>query len=245
MGTPPRQGDRTRYTARLVCVNPLTENTRHFEWDVTGPKRFVYTPGQFISLRLNHNGAEDVRAYSIASAPHRENRFELCLNRVESGFFSNYLFGLQPGDHVEFEGPFGFFIPRQPFRDSLFVATGTGIAPIRAMLQHLFSAKPPADGQQVWLVFGVRYPDTILYREEFEELAARHSNFHFRPTLSRPPAEWTGLRGHVQEHVESLIAERAHLDVYLCGLKAMVDDVRRRLKARGLDRKQIHYEKYD
>ncbi len=237
----PRQGDKTRYQARLARVETLTETTKHFEFEVIHPTPFAFTAGQFVSLYLRRNDNEDNRAYSIASAPNR-NRFDFCLNRVPGGYFSNYLCDLSPNATVDFEGPFGFFVLRQPPRDSVFIATGTGIAPIRGMLQELF-----ANGceWQVWLIFGVRYADTILYRQEFEELAARQPNFHFWPTLSRPPADWNGHRGHVQEHVEQLVAERPDLDAYVCGLKAMVDDVRQRLKARGFDRKQIRYEKYD
>lgn len=257
MGTAPPQGDRTRYQARLLRGEALTPTTKHFECEVTGPRPFAFTAGQFISLHLNHHGADDVRPYSIASPSRGDNRFDLCLNRVENGYFSNYLCDLSPGAAIEFEGPFGFFVVRQPPRDSIFVATGTGIAPIRGMIQSLFgnpSALRPGSGQagsgsptdrRIWLVFGVRYPDTILYRREFEALAARHPNFHFWPTLSRPPADWTGRRGHVQEHVEPLVRVHPEADVYLCGLKAMVDDLRQQLKTLGLDRKQVRYEKYD
>ena len=237
----PRQGDKTRFRAVLARVVTLTDTTKHFEFEVLGPKAFSYTAGQFISLYLQRDGAEDNRAYSIASPP-AENRFDLCLNRVPGGHFSNYLCELAPGDGIEFEGPFGFFVLRQSARDSLFIATGTGIAPIRGLLQELFAR---GTTQKVWLLFGVRYPNTILYRREFEALAARHSNFRFLPTLSRAPADWTGLRGHVQEHLEPLLSQHPGVDVYLCGLKAMVDDVRQRLKARGFDRKEIRYEKYD
>lgn len=242
MGTAPPQGDRTRYRARLLRVEALTESTKHFEWEVTGPQPFAFTPGQFISLHLERHSTDDVRPYSIASPFRGDSRFDLCLNRVEHGYFSNYLCDLQPGATIEFEGPFGFFVLRQPPRHSLFFATGTGIAPIRGMLHELFAR---GTDRQTWLVFGVRYPETLLYRREFEALAARHPNFHFWPTLSRPPADWTGRRGHVQAHVEPLVAEHAEANVYLCGLKAMVDDLRQRLKALGLDRKQIRYEKYD
>ncbi len=237
----PPQGDKTRYRARLARLEVLTNTTKHFAFEVLGPKPFSFTAGQFISLYVARNGAEDNRAYSIASAP-AGNRFDLCLNRVPGGYFSNYLCDLAPGATIEFEGPFGFFVLRQPPRDSLFIATGTGIAPIRGLLRHLFSQDTDRD---VWLLFGVRYPETILYRHEFEALAARHPNFHFLPTLSRSPAEWSGLRGHVQEHLDTLLAEHPGLDAYICGLKAMVDDVRQRLKARGFDRRQIRYEKYD
>jgi CDP-4-dehydro-6-deoxyglucose reductase len=242
MGTIPAQGSRTRYRARLVQIEPMTDTTKHFVWDVTGPQPFHFTAGQFISLHLERNGSDDVRAYSLASALVATNRFDLCLNRVPGGYFSNHLCDLGPGAAIEFEGPFGFFVPREPLRDSVFIATGTGIAPIRGMLQEIFRR---GTDRQLWLVFGVRYRETILYQDEFAELASQHPNFHFWPTLSRPAAEWKGRRGYVQEHVERLVAERPELDAYICGLKAMVDDMRRRLKAQGLDRKQIRYEKYD
>ena len=238
---PPRQGDKTRYRARLARIETLTGTTKHFVFEVAGPKPFGFTAGQFVSLYLRRSDHEDNRAYSIASAPN-SNRFDLCLNRVPDGYFSNHLCDLVPGATIDFEGPFGFFVLRQPPRDSVFIATGTGIAPIRGMLQELF-----AQGchRQIWLLLGVRYADTILYRQEFEDLAGRHSNFHFWPTLSRPEPDWSGRRGLVQEHMERLVAERPDLDAYVCGLKAMADDVRQRLKMRGFDRKQIRYEKYD
>lgn len=242
MGSIPRQGDRTRFRARLAQVKALTETTKHFTWEVTGPRAFTFTAGQFISLHLERNGVDDVRPYSLASAPAPDNRFDLCLNRVPGGYFSNYLCDLSPGAAIEFEGPFGFFVPREPLRDSVFVATGTGIAPIRGLLQEIFRR---GTDRQIWLVFGVRYPETILYRAQFEALATRQPNFHFWPTLSRAPADWRGRCGYVQTQVEPLVSERPDLDLYICGLKAMVDDLRQRLKARGLDRKQIRYEKYD
>src|SRR5260370_27551381 len=96
------------------------------------------------------------------------------------------------------------------------------------------------------LLFGVRYESTILYRAEFEEMAAKFPQFRFWPTLSRPEAAWTGRSGHVQAHLTEAIGARADaVDVYLCGLKLMVDDVRSILKGMGLDRKHIFYEKYD
>jgi CDP-4-dehydro-6-deoxyglucose reductase len=95
------------------------------------------------------------------------------------------------------------------------------------------------------LLFGVRYEKNLLYRAEFERLEAEHSNFRFWPTLSRPEAHWRGRTGHVQAHLAEALEGRHDVDVYICGLKAMVDDVRARLKASGFDRKRILYEKYD
>jgi CDP-4-dehydro-6-deoxyglucose reductase len=138
--------------------------------------------------------------------------------------------------------PLGHFTPRQPFRDSVFIATGTGVVPVRAMLQ----AEPVRSaGASVTLLFGARLEESILFRDEFEALAGAWSAFRFWPTLTRPGAGWTGRAGRVQQHLDEALGGRLDLDVYVCGLKAMVNDVRENLKSRGFSRPQIVYEKYD
>lgn len=191
------------------------------------------------------DGKEITRAYSIAS-PRGGNRFSLCLNQVPDGIVSTYLFQLNPGDEIKIHEPIGYFTLRHPGRRAVFVATGTGIAPFRSMLlDHLPKQQP-----QITLLFGVRYEAGLLYRQEFERLAAEFPTFRFMPTLTRPPESWTGLTGRVQQHLDEALdlhvpEEMFNVDVYICGLKEMVDDVRRELKKRGFDRKQIIYEKYD
>jgi ferredoxin-NADP reductase len=231
-------------TARLLRCVALSEQTKHLEFEVEGVARFDFLPGQFISLVADHNGREITRAYSLASAP-RGHRFDLCLNRVPGGFFSNYLCDLKEGGAIRFQGPLGFFTLRQPLRDSLFIATGTGIAPIRGMLQWLLADEERHHGHEFWLLFGVRYRAGLYYHEEWEELARRHSNFHYFPTLSREGPEWKGLRGYVQEHVRPVAAGHSDRHAYVCGLKAMVDANRALLKELGWERKSIIYEKYD
>jgi NAD(P)H-flavin reductase len=152
------------------------------------------------------------------------------------------MFALQPGDTIEMKGPLGYFVLRNPARDSLFVATGTGIAPIRSILQ---SSLPHPPAAQLTLLFGARYPGTVLYRAEFETLAALWPGFRFWPTVTRPDATWTGRTGRIQQHLLEAIGDRRDIDVYICGLKEMVDDVRAVLKCVGFDRKQIIVEKYD
>lgn len=200
-----------------------------------------YEPGQFVSLSHQFGDKLITRAYSIAS-PSRVNRFELCLNEVNDGAMSPWLFRMQPGDLVDMKGPLGYFTYRQPPADSIFVATGTGIAPYRGMLLHYLPEHPDV---QFDLVFGVRHEHSLMYRAEFEKLQAEHANFRFHPTLSRPESNWTGLTGHVQPHVMELLGNRQKVNVYICGLTAMVDEMRSLLKAAGLDRKQIIVEKYD
>jgi len=158
---------------------------------------------------------------------------------------SNYLCSLEEGAKITFQGPFGDFILRPPLRDTVFIATGTGIAPFRSMLHWLLAETDRHQGREFWLLFGARCEQDIYYREEFERLAAEHSNFHFLPSLSRAATGWKGLRGYVQEHLSEIAGTRTDLHAYICGLDKMVKANRELLKSLGWDRTSIRYEKYD
>jgi ferredoxin-NADP reductase len=257
---------RQTYTARLQSKRLLSERTQtyHLEFSVDELHEFPFTAGQFISTVVDDaSGKQQTRAYSLASAP-RGNCFDLCLNRVEGGFFSNLLCDLEHGQTVPFHGPHGLFTLRSPITDSLFIATGTGIAPMRGFVEHLFPENGPdrSDGRQLWLIYGTRHETELYYQHYFEKIAAEHPNFHYLRTLSRPHEGWGGERGYVQELVTKLVSEREeqhrhreepgpaapdgfNIHAYICGLNQMVSANRERLKELGWQRKQIIFERYD
>jgi ferredoxin-NADP reductase len=237
--------ERKLLTARLRRSTPLSDRTKHLEFEVEELPRFDFAAGQFVSMKAQNNGREITRAYSIASPPRGDATFDVCLNRVEGGFFSNYLCDIEPGAEVKFHGPHGYFVTKSPLRDSVFIATGTGIAPIRGMLHWLFADPSRHEGRKLWLVFGTRYEHDIYYRDEFERMAGEQSNFSYLPTLSRAGEEWKGLRGYVQTHATQIIGDRTDMDAYICGLRDMVEANRALLKQLGWDRKQIIYERFD
>jgi ferredoxin-NADP reductase len=255
-----------------VCISEVAQ-CYHFDFVIDAMESFPYAPGQFISaVAEDENGKMQTRAYSIASAPDA-NRFELCVNRVEEGFFSNHLADLPDlpvGATIQIHGPHGHFILQEPITDSILIATGTGIAPMRGYTQWLFPAGGPdrSNGKQIWLVYGTRHETDIYYQEEFEALEARVPNFHYLPTLSRALDGWNGRRGHVQVHCSKIVEDRAaqlglplpqpevdptlppkdlRFDIYayICGLNFMVSGVRELLTSYGWHRKQIVFERYD
>jgi ferredoxin-NADP reductase len=234
------------FAARLTNSVSLSQQTKHLEFEMKSVIHFGFVAGQWLSFKTTKpDGEEITRAYSIASPPSAENRFALCLNRVQDGFMSNFLCDMKAGDELSCQGPFGDFILRPPLRDTIFIATGTGIAPFRSMLHWLLAERSRHQDQQLWLIFGNRYERDIYYHDEFLRLADEHANFHFLPTLSRGSPEWTGLRGYVQEHVPSIARDRLDLHAYICGLDKMIKANRELLKSLGWDRKAILYEKYD
>lgn len=244
-------------TAHLLRKQCLSTSAQcfHLEFEIEDVESFLFTPGQFVSaVAEDASGKQQMRAYSIASAP-GGNCFALCLNRVDDGFFSNRLADMQEGDTLRFQEPLGFFTLRQPLTDSILIATGTGVAPMRSFVQWLFPRGGPdrSEGREIWLVYGTRHPTELYYHDEFEDVAARHANFHYLPTLSRAKDDWSGLRGYVQEHVAHIAAQRDvstprtefNIHAYVCGLSPMIHAVRERLKDLGWHRKQIITERYD
>ncbi len=158
---------------------------------------------------------------------------------------SNLLCDLKEGQELPGQGPFGNFILRPPMRETLFIATGTGIAPLRSMLHWLLTDRHRHEDKKLWLLFGVRSKSDLYYDNEFEDLAAAHANFTYLPTLSRGDTNWKGLRGYVQDHVPEIARGRTDMHAYICGLDKMVSANRSLLKQLGWDRKSILYEKYD
>jgi ferredoxin-NADP reductase len=251
--------ERQIYTARLTNKVLLSERVQcyHLEFEVQGCERFAFESGQFVSmLATDSRGKHQTRAYSLASAP-KGNRFDLCLNRVENGFFSNLLCDLEVDATVQFHGPHGLFVLRPPLGDTLLIATGTGVAPMRGFVESLFpaSGEDRSEGKNFWLIYGTRHETEIYYQHYFEKIAAEHPNFHYLPALSRPHDGWEGLRGYVQDHVREILRQhamsagaestQASMRAYICGLNEMVSANREQLKQLGWDKKQIHFERYD
>lgn len=226
--------------AKLIESREIAPNTRHFEFEAVDWNA-AFVPGQFLSLTHTVDENEITRAYSIASAPDGK-RFALCANLVPDGHFSPFLFHLNTGDEIDFKGPYGAFILRRPVSDSILVATGTGIAPFRSMLQAKLADHPD---HRFTLIFGVRHEHGLLYHDEWAALARTSPNLEYVPTLTRPTHTWTGLSGRVHEHVLRVLGDRRDVDIYICGLREMVDELRAKLKEIGLDRKRMIYEKYD
>jgi ferredoxin-NADP reductase len=270
---------RETQTARLASKTCISESAQcyHFDFVLDDLESFPFVSGQFISaVAADVNGKQQTRAYSIASAANA-NHFELCVNRVPEGFFSNHLADLTdlpPGGTIQVHGPHGHFVLKEPITDSIFISTGTGIAPMRGFAQWLFPQTGPdagldrSEGKEIWMVYGTRHESELYYREEFEALAARQPNFHYLPTLSRADESWKGLRGYVQDHVARIVEERAarlgqqlpvpapdpsvpptdlkfDIYAYICGLNNMVAGVREKLASYGWHRKQIIFERYD
>lgn len=230
------------FHATVRRVRDLTHDVRELDLCLVEPPRMAFKAGQFVSFEVGRNEKQQelIRPYSIASPPSSPGVLTLLFNLVPGGPGSTYLFGLKEGDATQFKGPAGNFRLRDdPARDHLFVATGTGIAPIRAMLLALFEKNAACS---VTLFWGLRSQRDLYYQDELAAWAKAHPNFSFVTTLSRPEDGWRGERGRVTRLVDERIASVQNLSVYLCGNSGMLDDVTAILQKNGLC--PIYREKY-
>lgn len=238
------------FDVRLARARMLSPSVRELAFERVDLAPFDFQAGQWVSLVLPLDDGEGRRAYSIASPPDGRPGMSIAVTRVENGPGSHYLHDLPEGAVIRAIGPQGFFTrPRGTRHPALFVGTGTGVTPLRSMI---LDALANGDDSPMTLLFGVRHPDDRLYLEELEALAARHPNLRVEHTLSRAPEGWSGRTGYVQTHVpelwQDLVARQpgAAPHAYICGLERMVGAVRELLrKGMGVDRKQVHTERYD
>ena len=230
------------FAAQVESIKNLTHDVRQLDLRLIEPKTLMFKPGQFISFEMPHpqTGHLVTRAYSIASQPSRPHVITLLFNLVPGGSGSGFLFDLKAGDKTHFKGPAGrFYLREDPGRELLFIASGTGIAPIRSMLLANAECSDPRPATLFW---GLRSQRDLYDQEELAELIRRTPTLTAITTLSRPEPGWSGESGRVLRLIEERIASVKNLAVYLCGNSAMIADATSLLQKRGLC--PIYREKY-
>ena len=226
----------------------LSPNVRELAFERSDGESLSFDAGQWMSLVLPLASGEVRRSYSIASPPAATSScFEIAVTHVRGGPGSTYLHELPIGTTVRTIGPQGFFTRgKGKGHPALFVATGTGVTPLRSMLKDAVLSRT---SEPMWLIFGVRHASDMLYKDEFATLCEGHPNVRVEFTLSQPPPDWTGRKGYVQTHVRGLFDELARVGpphAYICGLQRMVGSVRDLLrKEMNVPREQVHSERYD
>lgn len=235
---------------RLVEAKALTSRVRGLTFERVDGRPITFEAGQWVSLVLplrDEGGSPLRRAYSIASACNGSPRFELAITRVDEGPSSSFLHLAEVGLRLEAKGPQGTFT--RPFgAPALFIATGTGLAPFRAMVQAAVNA---GQVDPLWVLLGVRTLDDALYADELRALCAGHPFVRLELCLSRANPDWSGRRGYVREHVADLWQELTRATptaphAWICGLQAMVSQVRNVLRQElGVERQRVHSESYD
>ncbi|MEI8052375.1 MAG: FAD-dependent oxidoreductase [Bacteroidota bacterium] len=228
----------------VIKIENETLDTKRFWIQVPELESFDFKPGQFVTLDLpiHEKLNKRWRSYSISSWPDGSNIFELLIVLNSFGLGTPYLFNeISIGSELVFRGAQGVFTLHEPLEKDLYlVCTGTGIAPFRSMVQDI--RRKEIAYKNIFLLYGCRRRENLMYHEEMLSLEKEMNNFHFIPTLSRE--EWDGRKGYVHSIYEELCSAKSPANFFLCGWKDMIDEARKRIIELGYDKKDIHVEIY-
>ncbi|MEH2396901.1 ferredoxin--NADP reductase [Nostoc sp.] len=250
------------FIGKVISNEPLVKEggigiVQHLKFDISAGD-LKYIEGQSIGIippGLDKNGKpEKLRLYSIASTRHGDDvddqTISLCVRQLEYkhpetgetvyGVCSTHLCFLEPGADIKITGPVGkeMLLPDDPDANVIMMATGTGIAPMRAYLWRQFKDAEKAANAEYefkgfsWLIFGVPTTPNLLYKEELEEIQQKYpENFRLTPAISREQKNPQGGRMYIQdrvaEHADELwqLIKNEKTHTYICGLRGMEEGI--------------------
>lgn len=227
------------HSATVVRLDHLSSDVIHLGLQIPSAKDVAYHPGQYINIMLE-DGSH--RSFSMASKPKGE-YFDFHIRQVPEGRFTEKLHvNIKVGDLLDVELPLGEFRYRSNAnRKILLVATGTGLAPLRAIVESLL---PEAEVPQMVLYWGGRQISDLYMHEELYALSQLIPEFQYIPVLSRAGDEWLGHRGYVQDAISQDISDLSEYDAYICGSPEMVAAAKDQFIRDGIPVDQIHTDSF-
>jgi CDP-4-dehydro-6-deoxyglucose reductase, E3 len=214
---------------RVHKMERLADDVMVLQLKLPANEKLVYLAGQYLEFLLKDGSR---RSFSMASAPHDAELLQLHVRHVAGGNFTDHVFGkMKERDILRFEGPLGtFFLREESSKPIVLVASGTGFAPIKAILEealHKDIARP------MTLYWGGRRPKD-LYMNALAEGWAAQGRLSYVPVISEalPEDQWTGRKGFVHRAVMEDFPDLSGHQVYACGVPVMVDAARADFTAR-------------
>ena len=235
-----------QYACTCTRIEELTHDIRAFRFELNEPADISYIPGQYIQLYCPpYEKTGDVyRAYSVASNPAEKGVIDLLIRLVPGGICTTWCFNhLKEGDDVKINGPYGDFRLSDTAAPMIFVAGGTGMAPIESMLHHMRNIGNQRD---VTYFFGVNLVNEVFHKEQMREFGRDLPNFRFVPVVAQPEPDsaWTGETGLVTQSLERGVSDASHREAYLCGSPGMIDASIAVLAELGMPEENIFYDKF-
>jgi ferredoxin-NADP reductase len=227
------------YRATVLCSVQMTPTIWSIHFGLEGDQEFAFLPGQAIWPRFTRDGRTFTKIYSIASSPALAPEVELCISRV--GWASGVMCDLMPGDGIDVRGPYGMMtLDRMPEHDLVYVAEGSGIAPIKSHIEWLFAQDNPPN---VWLFYGGANPDEIAYHALWKDLAAQNLKFRYIPlVLDGAGDEFEA--GRPERAVPEFIKRPTGLGCDVCAVEGRVDEIKAALLTYGFAPEHLRTERF-
>ncbi len=231
-----------RFLTEVCAIEYLTHDICELKLRLIEPARISFKAGQYVDVLVP--GTTETRSYSMANPPSADGELELIVKLMQGGLFSEYLRGrLKVGDRLAVEGPYGSFHLRENDRPAIFIAGGSGMAPMLSLVRDMTEKRDP---RAVSFFYGARAKRDLFHLEELFGFEKLLPSFRFVPALSEPAADdaWSGATGLITEVVRREVPNAAGMEAYLCGPSAMIDAAVATLRRLGVAEHDIHYDKF-
>lgn len=218
---------------RISGVDYIGKDVVKIKLRLPPKSNFKYLPGQYIDI-IGIKGVR--RSYSLANTG-ADNLLELHIRSVDGGVLSDYWFNsAKENDLLRLNGPLGtFFLRDIEGKDLIFLATGTGIAPIKAMLEDLEATQKIDQAKSVTVFWGGRCEQDLYF-----DVQKISNKFKYIPVLSRSKEDWVGQKGYVQDVATELMPNLENAVVYACGSEKMIFSAKKKFLKSGLDEKKFY-----
>jgi len=235
------------YASTVSTIKDLTHDIKEVFFDFGDEINF--RAGQYVQLIVPPYGEikeSTMRAYSMSSQPSIKNGVELLIRLVPNGIVTTYVHKyLKEKDEVRLLGPFGDFFLRNTDTDIIFIAGGSGMAPIKSIILDM---KEKGIKRNAYYFFGARSKKDLFYLDLMREIEKEMPNFHFIPALSNPLPEdnWEGESGLITEVVDRYLTEQGEIERegYLCGSPGMINACITVLGKHAIPENKIYFDKF-
>ncbi|MEN6386848.1 MAG: FAD-binding oxidoreductase [Phycisphaerales bacterium] len=245
---PPEILNVREYNCQCTDIKDLTYDIKEFRFELNSGDTLNYIPGQYMQLQLPlyaSNNQRISRAYSISSDPKDINNFEFIIRKVPDGICTTYCFEyLKKGDKIKIKGPYGQFSLTQNHTPIIFIAGGSGIAPIKSMLHQM---KNTGNKRKATFYFGANRVKDLCCIDLMSRFEKEIANFRFVPAVasSDPGEKWDGQTGLVTKVFRDDYKDATGCEAYLCGSPGMIDASIKVLKEIGVKEENIFYDKFE
>jgi Na+-transporting NADH:ubiquinone oxidoreductase subunit F len=235
------------YVATVEKITDLNQDTKEIRLRLPEGEEMHFKAGQYIHFTAppyGENPEPVYRAYSISSPPSEKNFVETIVRLVPGGICTTFMFEvMKEGDEININGPYGGFYLRDTDAEIVFIAGGSGIAPIKSMLHDM---KEKGNSRKAMFFYGVNTVKDLYHADTMKQFEKDLPNFKYVPSIAKGSADdtWEGETGLVTEVLDRHVKDGQGKEGYLCGSPGMIDASVKVLVAKGVPEKKIYYDKF-
>ena len=226
----------------ITAVEEVSPQVRRIRLVPTHPPELRFMAGQYVELEIPGSDNE-WRDFSLAGDPRQRDKVEFLVKLRPGGRLSSSISSgdLRPGVSLQMKGPLGQFRMRRSRRPKVMIASGSGMAPIRAMLYELIGNQ---NKSKVIFFYGALTTEELIMLDEMRSMEQAHEWFEFVPVVQGEGGDWSGERGQLTEVVDRHLKSLRGKETYMCGSPSLIDQASSLAEDKGCKPRHIFLERF-